>query len=100
MLILYSNETGKDSRRTSYVPENPGPAEPQVSAPDALSPAPVVTTPAMQTTPYYQPQTVTPLPEATTPPRYTSSQFRTPQIPSSAFNPLLRSSPSFKSISK
>ncbi|KAF2475328.1 uncharacterized protein BDR25DRAFT_101802 [Lindgomyces ingoldianus] len=89
-------EIGKDSRRPSFMSQGTT-AEPevQVSAPVTL-PSSIVTTLA-QAPPYYQ-QTVSPVPEPTSDPRYTLKQFRPPQIPSSAFGHVLRSSPNSNAI--
>ncbi|KAF2119235.1 fungal-specific transcription factor domain-containing protein [Lophiotrema nucula] len=85
------NEIGKDSRRESlYSQGTSAEVDTPVSAPVSL-PAPLVTT-VPQASPYY-PSTVSPLPEPTQTPRYTSNQFRTPTLPSSAFgHHLFRSS--------
>ncbi|KAF2732303.1 hypothetical protein EJ04DRAFT_525440 [Polyplosphaeria fusca] len=86
------NEIAKDSRRASLYSQGAAPeTDAQVSASVPIQ-APMTTSlPPSTPTPYYQTLASEP-PEATTPnPRYTP-QFRTPQMPSSAFGSL-RSSP-------
>ena len=99
MLTVSSNETGKDSRRPSFVSQgSAADGEPRVPASVAL-PTPIMTTLSQQTSPFY-PQAVSPLPEATASPRYNSSLFRTPQAPFSHFGSVTRSSPTSISLSK
>jgi hypothetical protein len=89
------NEIGKDSRRSSLFNPSTG-AEQEVHVSTSVAmPAPMTTT-LPQVSPYY-PRAVSPLPEPTNTPRYTSNEFRTPQIPSSTFGQFPRSSPSSKS---
>ncbi|KAF2006067.1 hypothetical protein P154DRAFT_423278 [Amniculicola lignicola CBS 123094] len=87
-------EVGKDSRRSSFNQGTPSEQGPQVLASVALS-TPVATTHSQQ--PPYYPQAISPLPESAPNRRYSQAQFRTPQMPSSAFGHVLRSSPSSKS---
>jgi hypothetical protein len=95
VLRIRSNEVGKEMRQSPVFDQDAS-AEtaPQISAAAAL-PMPVVTT-VPHTMPYYNPQAVSPVPEPTTTLRYTPTQFRTPQDPSSASRHILRSSPNFK----
>jgi len=89
-----SNEIGKesDSRRPSLFSQgDAGEPRPQVSVSVPLQPS-VMTTPPQNTRTFYA-QPITSLPEQAANPRYTSNQFRTPQIPSSASGHVLGSSP-------
>ncbi|OAL45671.1 hypothetical protein IQ07DRAFT_215202 [Pyrenochaeta sp. DS3sAY3a] len=92
------NEPGKDSRQHSVFSQEGSPEAVQTSVP-GLVPSSVAATTLPPTPSYYTPQPISPMHESAALPRYTQNLFRTPQIPrtpqvsASAFNPVIRSSP-------
>ncbi|KAF2791586.1 hypothetical protein K505DRAFT_339452 [Melanomma pulvis-pyrius CBS 109.77] len=92
------NEIGKDSdsRRPSTIFSPGGTAEPETQVSVSV-PLPLPNVTSVSQGPQFYTPPVSSLPESAANPRYTSNQFRTPQIPSSAFGHILRSSPTSKS---